>query len=142
MMKTLFWGLITACLLVLTGCATPQTRARERQSAFASLPQNQQEVALRGEVMEGMNTDAVYVALGKPNRVEKEQYKKTIRETWIYSRFESREIPYWRPVFEHDGRRCYSYCIYDPLYINREVDYFRILFEKGRVVGIKSTETR
>lgn len=79
--------------LVLAGCAgnDPQARA-ERRPGFANVPARDRQLALAGEVREGMSPDAVFVAWGAPTHVYHGratggtgQAPRTL-ESWVYLR--------------------------------------------------------
>ena len=118
------------------GCATPQSRAQEKSEAFASLPKKFQEAALKGELVEGMNADAVYIALGKPERVVSGEEKGVQQERWVYVRIETDEVPAWRETYGRtaDGR-VLAFRQYDPIRLTRFRDSFEVKFEKGKAVG-------
>lgn len=125
-----------ALALFLAGCASPQARIKERPDAYASLPKKFQEAASHGEVMEGMNTDAVYFALGRPARTLHGLKKGVKLETWIYTHLRSEEVPVWRNVSGRtaDGTRI-VYQEYDRVDLLRVRDAFEVNFENGKVTG-------
>ena len=123
-------------LALLTGCSTPQDRARERADTFNSLPATVRDSALKGELREGMTPDAVYVALGNPARVVTGVNKGVQLERWVYTRIESREIPAWRDVPYRTGVGTIALVpTYEPITVSRARDSFEVKFEGGKVVG-------
>ena len=131
-----FFIFSAAVFLGLTGCSTPESRAKERPEAFNKLSDKQRTAALEGELIEGMSKDAVYVALGKPSRMLQSREKGVERERWIYTQLENQEIPSWRSVYRQQTEGSVSSHIeYEPIYIQRPRDSFEVIFEKGRVTG-------
>lgn len=122
--------------LLMIGCSTPQTRAREREVAFAQLPPAQQQLVLAGKIEEGMSTDAVYIAMGSPNRVTEARMERKTFVRWIYGRAQTHFLPTYRyrSVILPNGR-VYIAPVYEPDYITTFVDSFAVIFEKGRVIG-------
>ncbi len=131
----IFFVCATVVFLGLTGCSTPQSRAKERPEAFNKLSDKQRAAALEGELVEGMNKAAVYVALGKPGRVLQSREKGVDRERWIYTEIESQEIPAWQRVYHQSDGSVFSHTEYDPIHIQRPRDSFEVIFEKGKVAG-------
>jgi hypothetical protein len=133
-----FLVLVGLCLLAGMGCSTPQTRAKERASSFERLKPEDQRMLLQGKIREGLDEDAVYVALGSPTRVTRGQREGKQEYSWIYSRMVTRTIPAYRPraVRLSDGRTmvCEDYA---PLYETDLVDAFEVIFRAGKVIGWK-----
>lgn len=126
-------AILMACL---TGCSTPQTRSEEKSAEFNTLPKKFKEAALKGELREGMNSDAVFVALGKPSRVLDGVEKGKKLERWVYTRTETEEVPAWHDVHERDGTgRIIVSQRYDPIRLSRVEDALEVKFENGKVVG-------
>ena len=126
-----FFGI---ALALLTGCATPQSRAKERLEAFAALPRQMQTAVLRGDLMKGMDSDAVYIALGQPDRVVREAEKAAKVELWIYKDASTIELPAWRDLHESSGGAgTVSHHHYDPIRFTRLKDAFEVKFVEGKV---------
>lgn len=88
-MRTLI--LASSCVLLLTACTTPSTvesRKKERATAYAALGRDEQGAADQGQLRAGMNTDAAYVAWGKPTKMFSEG---TATTTWLYQDSELKE---------------------------------------------------
>jgi len=129
-------GLLCLSLVSFSGCSTPQSRAQENPEAFARLSKEQQRLALEGKISEGMNEDAVYVALGRPSKKREGRLDGRDQLYWVYSRIVSREIPSYRTRYSRDRfGRVYADCYYDPFYDSYVEDTFRVIFENGKVVG-------
>jgi len=71
-------------LLLLTGCSSIQSRIDRNPALFTGLTAEEQQLVLQGEVREGMNEDAVFLAWGEPDqRVTLSREGRTV-ERWIY----------------------------------------------------------
>ena len=55
-------------VLALSGCATPGSRIEKNPEMFAGLPEEVKGAVRDGQVEVGYPADAVYLALGKPDR--------------------------------------------------------------------------
>jgi len=127
---------LLGCCIFVVGCSNPQTRAEKSQN-FQSLTQSVQQKALQGDIERGMNTQAVYVALGEPARVEK--LDQSNREKWVYSETRMRQVPHWDSIARQTPQGVnVSTPIYRPVEISEARDSFAVEFENGRVVGWKS----
>ncbi len=131
-----FTALVCALILLLAGCTSPQKRAEENPEAFASLSKERQRMVLEGKIEEGMNEDAVYIALGRPSKKRDMRIEGKTLNNWIYSRTVTEEIPAFRDSYYrgHNGR-VYRSCYYDPYFRSYVVDTFRVMFKQGKVVG-------
>jgi hypothetical protein len=133
-----FLPLACLCLaaLLLAGCSTPQTRAKERPLAFEKLSPKQQDLVMRGLISEGMNSDAVYIAMGSPARIVSGRLEKSNFTRWIYGRTQTDVIPAYsyRPVVGPYGQ-VYMTSYYDPEYFTYQVDSYAVIFKNGKVVG-------
>lgn len=136
---------LAGCLLVavvlagmLAGCSTPETRSKERSSAFEALNRDDQRLVLQGKIREGLGEDAVYVAMGHPSRRVKGQREGKQEISWIYSRLETRQVASYSPrvVVTRKGRY-YVHDVYEPVYDSYLVDAFEVTFRNGKVVGWK-----
>lgn len=129
-------ALLSSVALLLASCSTIDDRARERAAALDAMPAPMREAALQGSLREGMNADAVYVALGRPSRVVSGIEKGVRRERWVYSQMESREIPAWRDVPYRLSNGAVGFLpAYEPITITSTRDRFEVKFENGKVVG-------
>jgi hypothetical protein len=90
--------IISACLALLTGCATSNTvekRRAERSTAYAALPAEQQALVANGQIKVGMSMDAVYIAWGKPAQVLESENERGAVTTWLYEGGWMQESRYW-----------------------------------------------
>lgn len=72
---------------LLGGCETmnpAEKRATRYPERFSTLPSRHQDLALRGEVTEGMTSDAVFIAWGRPGRVMSGSREGRGSERWAY----------------------------------------------------------
>ena len=130
------WAGVLFLAVLGMGCSTPETRSKERASAFESLSRADQRMVLQGEIREGLGEDGVYVAMGHPSRRVKGQRDGVQEISWIYSRMESRQIPaYSSRVVVGPGGRRYVQDYYSPVYDSYLVDAFEVTFRNGKVVG-------
>jgi hypothetical protein len=85
------------CALLLVGCATStvETRKKEREAAYATLPLDQQELVSQGKIRIGMSPDAVYIAWGPPSEVLEQQTPQGHHTIWIYHAQWVQEYRYW-----------------------------------------------
>ena len=82
-----------AAVLLTNGCETPRTRARLHPGAFAKLSAADQRLVLAGNVRDGMNADAVYIAWGTPEEKRAATGGKEASESWLYHRQITVEAP-------------------------------------------------
>lgn len=132
-MKARLW--ILACSLLLAGCATStvESRRQERYSSYSNLPAEQKADVDAGRIKVGMNTDAVYIAWGKPAEVLTGESSKGTFVTWLYRGSYLQEYRYWPLHHYYCGRGFYSppylaYDYYPQSYVSAEV-----IFEGGLV---------
>lgn len=74
----------TVVALLLVGCVSTQDRASERPAAFRALSAADRNLVLSGQVREGMNKDAVFIAWGSPDRAFAGRAENKPFETWVY----------------------------------------------------------
>lgn len=127
--------------VLVASCASPQYRIEKNPSVFAEATSQQKDKIQKGEIDLGFKPGFVELALGKPDKVvEKtlsQNNKPEYLTIWIYTDFKNRPgssflISY--PI----GR--YGY--YQPILFNDttvEEEKFRVVFEKGLVVGFEKT---
>jgi outer membrane protein assembly factor BamE (lipoprotein component of BamABCDE complex) len=76
-LKNIF--LFIALLLAVSGCDTIDHRIREKPDVFNQLDPKAQAEIRRGRVEVGYTPDMVYIALGKPDKIE--------GSTWYYKQY-------------------------------------------------------
>ena len=71
---------------LLANCtvSSPAKRAEKRPAAFHALPAAHQKMALTGQITEGMNRDAVWVAWGPAGRILEASENGARYEIWRY----------------------------------------------------------
>jgi hypothetical protein len=81
--------------LGLSSCAapTPQSRIAHHLAEFESLPPAVQAKVQQGKLAEGMTAEAVKLAWGRPDRVNRIERTGQLRERWTYTSLS--------PVFIH-----------------------------------------
>jgi hypothetical protein len=139
-MKSLQRGIMAgagvAAALLLSGCATPENRAKENPAAFSKVPASQKKMVLAGKISKGMSRDAVFIALGKPSRKEPDEVDGQPLERWIYGRTYSHEVPRYRyrAVRDRSGN-VFTIPEYEPVRDYQWADYLVVTFRGGKVVA-------
>jgi hypothetical protein len=77
--------LLATVLAVLTGCATPESRIKEKPEVFALFPPEVQANVKAGKIDIGYDKDMVYIALGKPDREYTRTTAEGTTEVWSYT---------------------------------------------------------
>lgn len=78
--------LLVLCIL-LPGCTTmnpSEKRAQKHPELYGKLSEAERSAVLRGEIREGMSTDAVFLAWGRPDRVMSGSREGRGQERWAY----------------------------------------------------------
>jgi len=120
--------LLLGCLL-LAGCAssTIESRKKERAAAYAALPQQERELADKGQIQTGMSQDAVYIAWGPPAQILQNQSGNNgVQTVWLYEGTTMQETRYWTfrevPYRGHIFLERYLDRDYDPrAYVSAEI---------------------
>ena len=85
-------------LLLAAGCATPstvETRRQEKTAAYQNLPADQKVMVDTGQIRVGMNSDAVYIAWGKPSEILESEDTGGRLTTWHYYGAWMQESRHW-----------------------------------------------
>ena len=77
------YGMWLLLALLVTSCATPQSRIKRQQEVFDTFPPDVQETIRAGAVDIGFDTNMVFIALGRPDR--EYQRRTAAGETTIWS---------------------------------------------------------
>ncbi len=82
--------IIRSCLallsiLAIAGCASPESRIKEKPEVFNSFPPDVQSKVRTGQVDIGYSKDMVYIALGKPDREYTRTTAEGTLEVWSYT---------------------------------------------------------
>lgn len=122
-------------LMLLAGCKTStiQSRIQERPAAYAALPPDIQADVDAGRIRIGMNSDAVYLAWGKPAQILESETAQGHVTTWLYEGGWMQEERYWNYRAVGTGKSAYverylARDYYPRAYISAEV-----AFENGAV---------
>jgi len=83
-------GGILLVTVLLGGCETDggvAARAREKPAAYAALNPWQKKFVAKGVVAAGFTPDMVYIAMGRPDTVEKKDFPAGHAELWTWKRY-------------------------------------------------------
>ena len=89
----LLGGLLALGFPACSTLSTPAARIERFPEKYQALPAEHQELAAQGRIVEGMNTDAVFLAWGAPNHVMAGSDQGNPYETWSYTRLRSATYP-------------------------------------------------
>ncbi len=81
---------VTLLAFCLTGCEFDNgiaVRAKEKPEAYASLQLWQKRFVDKGVIARGFTTDMVYIAMGRPSKVEAKDLKEGHVEIWSYKNY-------------------------------------------------------
>lgn len=141
-MSTLRNLAILTALVLLAGCATPQTRIASNRALYDSLPAEDQALIQQGQVGVGFTPDMVRLALGEPDRIYTRTDRSGHSESWAYTSYRL-----------DDGRRIYGgyyhswyrwrYPFYSDfaLYDREVYERTKIVFKDGRVDSIEEVSS-
>ncbi|HTT56683.1 MAG TPA: hypothetical protein VMF63_06225 [Opitutaceae bacterium] len=136
--------LLAAGLAALAGCSTVNSRIREKQAVFDTLPPATRAEIRRGQVGVGFTPDMVYMAIGKPDetreRVDPAGRESVWKYNTYYDRYEGSYRAGYRRWVRFDPRRN-AYIIYDEpidasVYQPVRETYIRVTFRDGKVTAI------
>jgi hypothetical protein len=125
-------SLFLLAAMLLSGCASSsiESRQRERATAFASLPADQQTLVRDGQIRRGMSADAVYIAWGKPAQILQREDARGLVTVWLYHggwMEDTRYWPYGSRVPAHD---------YQPrTYVSAEITFVNGVVEAWRTLA-------
>jgi hypothetical protein len=83
-------GLAIALALLVTGCETDggvSARAQEKSAVYAALKPWQKKYVDKGAITMGFTPDMVYIAMGRPDKVESQDLPEGKAELWTYKQF-------------------------------------------------------
>lgn len=114
----------------MTGCATQstiQSRIQERAGAFAAYSPEMKTLVEQGRIEAGMDTNAVYIAWGKPDEILESGDRTGSYTSWIYRGGYLEESRYWV------GRQAFPRFYYEPrTYVRSEIVFFNGLVQSWR----------
>lgn len=135
MQRIITFFLLMSALSFMSGCQTIESRIEKNQMAFNKLPDDQKQLVRQGVIKTGMNSDAVYMALGNPSRSLNKNVKGVDYSSWIYESVYTQSIPQWTYVYGRDYcGRVVAYPYYNPIYTYYDVPYLKVTFKQGKVV--------
>ena len=94
-MRTFISFILLAAALV-TGCSTVGSRKSERAEAYNGLSPRYRALVDEGIIDAGMNTNAVYIAWGKPYQIMRVDFPTGERTVWVYTAATSEQVPTWQ----------------------------------------------
>jgi hypothetical protein len=148
-MKHLFLLAAAVLGLVLSGCSTFESRAKQRSATFESLAPAEREKLRQGVIELGNSPDMVYIALGDPD-AKREKATAEGRETiWTYNTYhQDYEGPMFAGyrrhlVYDRYARRyvVYHEPVFTEVYSEHAEENIRIKFRNDRVVEIEQPKT-
>jgi hypothetical protein len=127
---------ISLSLIALCGCSTVGARRQEKAAAFASMPPAKQQLVEGGQIELGMDTNAVYIAWGKPSSVSTQAAPNGsgTDDTWFYYGNRPVLVPDWAFVPNYYG---YWSPEYTPRHYAVSYTKAEVSFHNGRVVSFK-----
>ena len=99
--------LILLATAVVTGCSTVGSRKAEQTDAYNALSARHRALVDEGFIDVGMNTNAVYIAWGKPYEIMRVDFPSGERTVWVYTGAVSEPVSSWqyRPSSNPYGAR-------------------------------------
>lgn len=138
----LFSAPIAAALLV-SACATPESRIKDDPRAFAVATAEQQALIRKGEIAVGFKPEFVKLALGEPDRITEHTDASGVETTWHYTESNPGYVartgyydPYFGPVYPAP----FAAPLLGPLTTvapSIESDRLRVVFRGGAVSAIE-----
>ena len=88
-MPSLIFSLLGILLFAqaLGGCTTltpAERRVEKNPDLFATIPEREKPIVLRGDIVEGMSRDAIFLAWGRPGQVASGSRNGKTTEKWAY----------------------------------------------------------
>jgi hypothetical protein len=124
-------------LVLLCGCSTLNARKQEKSAAYAALSAQQRDLVDLGRIEQGMDTNAVYIAWGKPSEVIARPATNGgvgSDQTWVYFGDRPVLVPAWTSVPDPYG---YWMLDYHPEHHSQRYTKAQVVFRNGRVVDWK-----
>ena len=82
--KLLLWAAAAACVLIVGGCSTVDSRIAKNREVFNTWPPAVQDKVVSGQIDIGFTSDQVRVALGEPDRVFTRTTADGTSQIWSY----------------------------------------------------------
>jgi hypothetical protein len=83
-------GAAVALALLITGCETDggvSARAQEKSAVYSALKPWQKKYVDKGAIAMGFTTDMVYIAMGRPDKVETKDLPEGKTDLWTYKQY-------------------------------------------------------
>jgi hypothetical protein len=144
-MKTSLSLLLAGVALVLAGCNTFNSRARQYSAVYDNLPATDQQRLQRGVIGIGDTPEMVYIALGQPDERRDILNADGNQTTWIYrsywQQYEGQAwLGYRRVIVPARGGRGYV-VFHEPVtqdvYRTHVDDRIRVTFANGAVQSVE-----
>ena len=135
--------ILFACVVLVAGCATPESRIKDSPDAFARLNPDQQALVKAGKIAPGFDMEAVKLALGDPDRKVLHTDATGQHEVWHYITYEDYEggiiyTGYYHRYRGWGGPFFYGGSPYYRGYPARVRDRVLVVFDgSGRVVSLQ-----
>ena len=78
------------------GCSTVRSRKTERAEAYNALSPRYRALVDEGFIDVGMNTNAVYIAWGKPYEIMRVDFPSGERTVWVYTGATAEQVSSWQ----------------------------------------------
>lgn len=128
--------------LLLAGCATPASRIKKYPEKFDALAPEVQVLVRKGEVAVGFPEDAVFLALGKPDRKYTRVTESGTTEIWSYVDYyttpERQRVEYRGRVRDSKGvMRTVADTVWVDVDIRHDYEKLRVELREGKVYAIE-----
>ncbi|HMP89113.1 MAG TPA: hypothetical protein PJ991_02870 [Kiritimatiellia bacterium] len=136
---------VLALTLVVSGCASPDSRIKQNPELFGSFPLEAQELIRKGQIDIGFEPEMVTMALGSPNRVYTRQTKGGTIEVWSYTAktttTDRQRVNANIRYRDNTGRyRTTSDWVWVDVARDNEYERIRIEFSEGKVSAIETLQ--
>ena len=121
---------LVACLAGCISRPTIQSRIQQRNAAYAALTPAVKQLVAEGRVQAGMDTNAVYMAWGRPDEILQSGDQRGEYTTWLYRGAYLEETRYWvgrrvpQLAFDYEPR---TYVSAEIVFANGKVQSWRTL---------------
>ncbi|HPA16845.1 MAG TPA: hypothetical protein PLU30_03790 [Verrucomicrobiae bacterium] len=129
-------------LVVLTGCATLESRVAKNQALLQTYPADIRHKIEGGEIARGFTKPMVQIAWGDPDDTFRREDSGGESETWVYRGYRSRYAMSYAPVGGfwaggHHRRHVFVPYGFAPYDVTWREDYTRatVTFRGGRVIA-------
>lgn len=136
-----------AALLLLAGCNSFNSRARQMSAVYDQLPASEQQRLQRGAINVGDSPEMVYIALGNPDERRDTINADGSRTTWIYRTYwQQYEGTAWLgyrrvivPAANGRGYVIFHEPVTQDVYRTRVDDVIRVTFANNTVQQVEQT---